>query len=251
LSQAPLIPGYTTRYDQDESEPFEGLNSHRRKSPTRVFNEFPELFPPGVERKQGQLTEKEEGVGSLMYFRKNLFSMFATLVVSLTVFTTSFAQVKETTTFPEIKIKNFGQMDEKFYRGAQPKEGDFKALSLLGIKTIIDLRETPKAYEKSAVEALGMKYVNIPMKTRKYPTPGQIEAFMKQVEDASTGPFFVHCAGGRHRTGIMGAVYRFEYDGWDYEKVFAEMKRYDFYSRWGHGPMKEFVKDYWEEIQTP
>ena len=28
-----------------------------------------------------------------------------------------------------IKIKNFGQMDERFYRGAQPKEKDYKDLA--------------------------------------------------------------------------------------------------------------------------
>ena len=44
-----------------------------------------------------------------------------------------------------VKIKNFGQMDDRFFRGAQPKdEADYKALAELGIKTIIDLRPSPK-----------------------------------------------------------------------------------------------------------
>ena len=54
-------------------------------------------------------------------------------------------------------------MDERFYRGAQPKEEDFKNLAQLGIRTIIDLREDPEPYEKPMVESLGMTYVNIPM----------------------------------------------------------------------------------------
>jgi hypothetical protein len=47
----------------------------------------------------------------------------------------------------------------------------------------------------------------------------------------------------------MGAVYRYQLYDWNYEQVYAEMKQYDFYSRWGHGPIKDFVKDYYEKLQ--
>jgi protein tyrosine/serine phosphatase len=144
----------------------------------------------------------------------------------------------------KIKIKNFGQMDERFYRGAQPKENDYTSLSELGIKTVIDLQEDPKAYEKQNVEALGMRYVNIPMSDKRYPPSDQIDQFLKLVDDPATGKFFVHCAGGRHRTGVMGAVYRFNRYNWNFDQVYAEMKNYDFYTRWGHGDMKKFVEDY-------
>ncbi|HEX6283305.1 MAG TPA: tyrosine-protein phosphatase, partial [Pyrinomonadaceae bacterium] len=63
----------------------------------------------------------------------------------------------------EIRIKNFGQMDDRFYRGGQPKEEDYKRLAAIGIKTIIDLRNDPKEYEKREAEALGLRYINIPM----------------------------------------------------------------------------------------
>ena len=42
----------------------------------------------------------------------------------------------------------------------------------------------------------------------------------------------------------MGAVYRFNHYGWNYDQVYAEMKNYDFYTRWGHGDLKKFVEDY-------
>ena len=103
--------------------------------------------------------------------------------------------------FSTIKIKNFGQMDERFYRGAQPKEQDYKDLAALGIKTVIDLTADPKAYERPLVESLGMKYVNIPMADRKYPTEEATRAFLKVVSDPATGKFFAHCAGGRHQIG--------------------------------------------------
>jgi tyrosine-protein phosphatase SIW14 len=141
-------------------------------------------------------------------------------------------------------IKNFGQMDERFFRGGQPKEEQYSQLASLGIKTVIDLTDEPKDYEKSRVEALGMRYVNIPMSDKSYPQSNQIDEFLKLVADPTTGKFYVHCAGGRHRTGVMGAVYRFNNYNWNYDQVYKEMKDYDFYTRWGHGDMKKFVQDY-------
>ena len=150
-----------------------------------------------------------------------------------------------------VKIKNFGQMDDRFFRGAQPKdEADYKALAQLGIKTVIDLTDDPKEYEKPLVESLGMKYVHIPMIAKKYPTPEATEAFLKTVNDPNTGKFYLHCAGGRHRTGAMGAVYRYEFYNWDFDKVYQEMKQYDFYTSWGHGAFKDFVKDYFAKKQA-
>jgi protein tyrosine/serine phosphatase len=171
----------------------------------------------------------------------------------LAVFALSFAAAaksKEQSQFPGVRIKNFGQMDERFYRGAQPKQEDYQALAALGIKTIIDLREDPEAYEKPSAESLGMRYVNIPVVDKEAPQEAQIAEFLKLASDPATGKFYVHCAGGRHRTGIMGAVYRFNFYGWNYDQVYAEMKQFDFYSSWGHGDQKKYVEDYWQRVQS-
>jgi protein tyrosine/serine phosphatase len=186
-----------------------------------------------------------------MNFKRDfLFVRLLVLTLTFAAFATSFAQSRESNSFSNIKIKNFGQMDQRFYRGAQPKENDYKALAALGIKTVIDLRDDSEGYEKPAVEAAGMRYVNIPMDDKSYPTTGTVETFLKLVDSPDTGKFYVHCAGGRHRTGVMGAVYRFTHDKWNYDQAYAEMKQYDFYTRWGHGPMKEFVQDYWNRLQS-
>lgn len=169
---------------------------------------------------------------------------FAALALILASQITAFSQENQKTDIPAVTIKNFGQMDERFFRGGQPKENDYSQLAALGIKTVIDLQDEPTTYEKRNVEALGMKYVNIPMSDKDYPEMAKVEQFLKLVDDPTTGKFYVHCAGGRHRTGVMGAVYRFNHYNWNYDQVYAEMKKYDYYSRWGHGDMKKFVKDY-------
>ena len=179
-------------------------------------------------------------------YRSSLSVLFAVFSLILAASSTAFSQDNKA----GITIKNFGQMDDRFYRGGQPKEDEYKELAALGIGTVIDLRDDPASYEKQSVEAAGMKYVNIPMSDKQYPETAKIEQFLKLVDDPSTGKFYVHCAGGRHRTGVMGAVYRFNHYNWNYDQVYAEMKKFDFYTRFGHGDLKKFVQDYAVSFQS-
>lgn len=152
--------------------------------------------------------------------------------------------------FPSIKIGNFGKMDERYYRGAQPLPGDYQALKDLGVNTVIDLRNDPTEYEKREVEALGMKYVNIPMSGWKYAKDTQVEEFMKLMNDPATGVVFAHCKAGKHRTGLTGAIYRFEKYGWEYDQAYKEMKNYDYTSWPVHYNIKTYVLDYSKEMKS-
>src|SRR5262249_52758664 len=49
--------------------------------------------------------------------------------------------------------------------------------------------------------------------------------------------------------GIMTAVYRMNHDGWDAERAYAEMKRYGFESGIGHGSLKDYVFEYYAQIE--
>jgi protein tyrosine/serine phosphatase len=177
---------------------------------------------------------------------KNTLRAFAaTFVLVFSFVASSTAQTSPSATdFPAVKIGNFGQMDERFYRGAQPLESDYQSLKDIGITTVIDLRNDPTGYEKSAVEALGMKYVNIPMSGWQSPKDVQIAEFLKLVGNPETGKFFVHCKAGIHRTGVAGAVYRFNKYNWNYDQAYKEMKNYNFTSGLVHGSLKSFVKKY-------
>src|SRR5262249_17569605 len=124
------------------------------------------------------------------------FSLFSSVSSpNQTPKTTIAADDKETanatapSNFPNIKIKNFGQMDERFYRGAQPKPNDYKALAALGIKTIVDLRDDPTGYEKPDAEAAHIRYVNIPMDDKSEPKEEQINAFFAIADDSDSCPF--------------------------------------------------------------
>ncbi|MFN2501927.1 MAG: hypothetical protein ABR530_07950 [Pyrinomonadaceae bacterium] len=175
---------------------------------------------------------------------------FLTSLVVVLAAATGLSQTAAKKDFSNVKIENFGQMDERFYRGARPEPGRFTSLKELGVKTIIDLSDEPRAYEKDEVEALAMKYIYMPIVDKAYPTPENVESFLKIVDDPETGVFFVHCGGGKHRTGDMGALYRFEKYGWNFDQVYKEMKDFDFYSSWGHGKQKDFVIDYAKKYEA-
>lgn len=181
-----------------------------------------------------------------------IFTFALAFFFTLGFYATAIGQTSPRKDFPGIKISNFGKMDERFYRGARPKRGkrQFEALKALGIQTVIDLTDKPKAYERIEAETAGIRYINIPLKDDDYPDAATIDLLTKTINDPSIGVFYVHCAGGRHRTGITGAIWRFTKYGWDYDRVYREMKNYDFYTRWGHGEMKTFVRDYAAKMAT-
>ncbi|HEY0761332.1 MAG TPA: tyrosine-protein phosphatase [Pyrinomonadaceae bacterium] len=183
---------------------------------------------------------------SLRKFSPGVIAIFA-VIFALSGLTFGKSKTVKNTT---VKIKNFGQMDDRFFRGARPKDEDYAALAALGVKTIIDLTDNSKEYEQPSVERAGLRYVNIPMVDKSYPSMDQVNAFLKVADDPATGKFYVHCAGGRHRTGVMGAVYRFTHDKWTLDQVLAEMEQYEFNSGVGHGKQKDFVKDYWKQFQN-
>ena len=144
-----------------------------------------------------------------------------------------------------VRIDNFGQVDSSYYRGAQPKGRDYEDLKALGVATVINLTsDDADASEKALAERAGMKYVEIPMTTRSAPTAEQLSKFLAIVADPANLPVYVHCVGGRHRTGVMTAAYRMTHDQWTADKAFAEMKRYKFGADFLHPEFKEFVFGY-------
>jgi protein tyrosine/serine phosphatase len=141
-----------------------------------------------------------------------------------------------------VRIDNFGRINEHYYRGAQPAEQDFTALANLGVKTVIDLTDRDgDGNEQRLAESAGMEFFKIAMNTRSVPTAGQIARFLSAVKDPANQPVYVHCVGGRHRTGVMTALYRMIEDGWTPDKAFQEMKSYKFGADFLHPEFEKFV----------
>jgi tyrosine-protein phosphatase SIW14 len=146
-----------------------------------------------------------------------------------------------------ISIDNFGQVNASYYRGAQPDGRDYADLAALGVKTIIDLQMDGIPGEQKLVEAAGMKFHRIGMTTHQAPTKEQLVSFLKLVNDPANQPVYVHCAGGRHRTGVMTAAYRITHDKWTADQAFKEMKQFKFGADFLHPEFKQFVYAYHAE----
>jgi tyrosine-protein phosphatase SIW14 len=150
-----------------------------------------------------------------------------------------------------ITIGNFGEVAPTYFRGEQPEGSDYATLAAFGIKTVIDLQADGQANEKGLVEKAGMAFHRIPMTTHTAPTKGQIAEFLKLVNDPANQPVYVHCAGGKHRTGVMTAIYRMAHDGWTSDQAFKEMKQYKFGADFLHSEFKRVVYSYRAEPATP
>jgi protein tyrosine phosphatase (PTP) superfamily phosphohydrolase (DUF442 family) len=147
--------------------------------------------------------------------------------------------------FAKIRIDNFGRINDAYYRGAQPTGRDFSDLAAFGIKTLIDLTgDDGEANEAARAEAAGLSYVHLPMTTHVAPSPETLAQFLAIVNDPARQPVYVHCVGGRHRTGVMTAAFRMTHDGWSGDQAFKEMKRYKFGADYLHPEFKAFVYRY-------
>jgi protein tyrosine/serine phosphatase len=141
-----------------------------------------------------------------------------------------------------IQIDNFARVNAQYYRGAEPDDDQYARLAALGIKTIVDLRgDDTDVGDQRLAEGSGMKYTHMPMTTHQAPTVEMIRTFLGIVGDPANQPVYVHCVGGRHRTGVMTAVYRMTHDGWTAEQAFKEMKQYKFGADFLHPEFKRFV----------
>lgn len=170
------------------------------------------------------------------------------LLILLLLAQTSMTAPASVTETPGVSIKNFGKVNANYYRGAQPAPEEFAQLKRLGIKTVIDLRKDSVPGEPELVRGAGMQYFNIPLKASSPATDEQTAYFLSLVNNPTNWPVYVHCKGGRHRTGALTGVYRITHDNWTADQAYSEMKEYDFESGFFGGPtsQKKYVYSFYE-----
>lgn len=122
-------------------------------------------------------------------------------------------------------VPSFHQVDDRVYRGGRPTNQGCETLAKLGIKTVIDLEGTGarSRRERAVVEALGMRYVSIPLPGLQAPSDEQVFRVLDLLE-TTEGPVFVHCWRGRDRAGLVIACYRITHDGWGNREALQEAR---------------------------
>ena len=135
-------------------------------------------------------------------------------------------------------LTNVGRVADGIFRGAQPKPEGYATLKAMGVRTVINLRT--RHGEREAVEAAGMRSVEIPMNTMKNVDPAAVRKALSVMTDPANQPVFVHCHHGKDRTGLVAAVYRMEVEGWS--EAEEEMEAFGFHEVWFQ--IKKFVRQY-------
>jgi protein tyrosine/serine phosphatase len=117
-----------------------------------------------------------------------------------------------------------------------------EAVQRYGIKTIINLQDeypdppvrvsyldTSTTSEIELCRRLGVHYVYLApdlLSRQEAETehPKAIDQFLAIMDDPTNYPVLIHCKAGLHRTGVMVAVYRMEYNGWSPQAALREAK---------------------------
>lgn len=149
-------------------------------------------------------------------------------------------------------IRNFHQVNDHVYRGAQPSEQGFQALAQMGVQTVVDLRRDGENHEHfledeaRLVEAAGMRYVSVPMQGVVAPSNEQIARVLAVLNSGER--VFVHCREGKDRTGAIIACYRITHDKWSRPSAIQEANGYGMH--WYEVGLRTYVMQFREEDLT-
>lgn len=150
----------------------------------------------------------------------------------------------------------------RIYRsGEMTAEGFADAFARIGIRTVInvqddfpdpDLNETyfnrHTVHESEWCARHGVRYVAlapdlISRRAVAREHPHVIDQFLSLLDDESNYPILIHCKAGLHRTGVLCAVYRMEYQGWSNDEAYAELKAHGF-GDWVCTSANDYVEQY-------
>jgi tyrosine-protein phosphatase SIW14 len=183
--------------------------------------------------------------------KKNLRGISAIAIVMALLSSVSFSQ----STIVYKELPNFHQVNERLYRGAQPKKDGLKKLAALGVKSILNLRgedATSLAEQKEAKE-LGLNYYALPMGGLSRPSDEQISIALSIINNPENGVVFVHCKHGADRTGVVIACYRMTQESQTAEQAKEEAEKHGM--SWVQIGMKRYISDYYTKLsrekQTP
>lgn len=148
------------------------------------------------------------------------------------------------------------------YRSGQLTVAGFQdAVERFGIRTVVNLQEeapdpdvfagfldTRTVKESEVCRQLGVRFVHIPPDVL-HPTdartqrPAAIDQFLAVMDDPATYPVLLHCRAGLHRTGILSAVYRMEFQGWTPAQAMRELKGHGF-GEYASTSANDYIKQY-------
>jgi tyrosine-protein phosphatase SIW14 len=147
------------------------------------------------------------------------------IIYSFTVFVSCSNQnvtnhKKWATRIPAQHLENLFLVSDSVYRSEQPDKKSFKEIEKLGISSVLNLRTSETDEEEANGRDLNLFIVE--MKSENIDESKVIEA-LKIIKN-SPKPILVHCKHGSDRTGLIIAMYRIVFQGWDRQSAIDELK---------------------------
>ena len=140
------------------------------------------------------------------------------------------------------RLRPVDEVKGVYRSGCLTADGLAHAITTLKIRTVFNLMEeypdpilstgyfdTTDVREAEVCEKLGARMISLtvdtlaPIRARKE-KPAAIAAFLDLMDRPETYPVLIHCKAGLHRTGVMVAVYRMEYNDWPRQDAMGELK---------------------------
>lgn len=151
----------------------------------------------------------------------------------------------------------------KFYRSGQLTADGFRdAVKRYGIKTILNVQDDnldpviTRSYldrrtvrETEVCKELGVRFVWVapdlvpPPAAKAGARPVAIDQAREVFDNPANYPVLIHCKAGLHRTGILCAMYRMEYQGWSRQAALRELRAHGF-GDWACTDKNPYVDQY-------
>jgi hypothetical protein len=150
----------------------------------------------------------------------------------------------------------------RLYRAGQPTaDGLTDAIRRFHIRTVVNVQDefpdpdldrsfwgSGTVKERALCESLGVRYIHLAPDLVPRPLvpecrPAVIEQFLAILDDENSYPVLLHCHAGLHRTGVLTAVYRMEYQHWTPERAYEDMRANGF-GPWVGTAANDYVKQY-------
>ena len=132
---------------------------------------------------------------------------------------------------------NFYKIDDNLYRSEQPGRANLEEIKAHGIRTIISFR----AFHSDS-DILGntgeIDLIRIPMNTWNIKDRHVLRALNAIEMAKKKGPVLIHCQHGADRTGLISAMYRMIYQGWNKKEALDELVNggYGYHAIWKNIP---------------
>ncbi|MBL8079451.1 MAG: protein tyrosine phosphatase family protein [Anaerolineales bacterium] len=124
-------------------------------------------------------------------------------------------------------IYNFLQLTDTLFSSGMPTPEQLPLLAENGVQVVINLATSKSEgaipNEKELIEALKIKYYNIPVEWSA-PTAEDLQQFFDLMDEHKKSKVLVHCQANYRATGFV-TLYRILRLGWEKDKAFVEMNK--------------------------